>query len=368
MKKKVLYLTRHAIINYGSVLQAYATQRAIEKTGNEAVCIDYFRADEKPKKLVNTRLKNSKWNKNVLTRIVYLVTQTPVYKFAGKRFERYRKIVKITPKQYNSGEDLEKNTPKADVYLTGSDQVWNTVTCGEIDYVYFLNFLKNGEKKVAYGASFGGATVREKDRNKIEALLSEYDKVAIRENSGVEIAKKMGIDAMQVLDPTLLLNKEEWNEIIAEKITDEKYVLVYQIHPNKKFVRYAKEFAKSKGLRLIRISPFFHHIVRTGKFVYCPDLGEFLRYINDAEYFLTDSFHGTAFAIGLNTEFVDALPSEYSERLSSILQLIGYENRILKDYDDFSIADEKIDYEKVNRIIEIERKKSFEFLKNMIGD
>ena len=86
------------------------------------------------------------------------------------------------------------------------------------------------------------------------------------------------------------------------------------------------------------------------------------------QYFLTDSFHGTAFSIGLNTQFADVLPKSYSERISSILELIGYENRILKSYDDFKIAEEKIDFNRVNEIISTERKKSFDILKDMIGD
>ena len=91
-------------------------------------------------------------------------------------------------------------------------------------------------------------------------------------------------------------------------------------------------------------------------------------YIKNAEYFLTDSFHGTAFSIGLNTQFVDVLPKSYSERISSILQLIGYENRILKSYCDFDIANEKIDFNIVNEKILEERAKSFAILKSMIGD
>ena len=366
--KKVLYITRHAVSNYGSVLQAYATQRGIEATGNEAECINYYRADEKPKRLVNTRLLTSKWNKNRLTRLVFLITQKPVYRYADMKFKKYRSILKMTEKEYNAQEDLAENCPEADIYLTGSDQVWNTVTCGEIDPVYFMSFLKDSQRRVAYSASFGGSQVAESDREKITDYLKKYDKITIRENSGVKIAQDLGVEAVQVLDPTFLLTKKQWQDIIPIKKKEKPFVLVYQLHPNKEFVKYAKAFAKSKGLRLVRISHCFHHIVRGGKFVCCPSPGDFLRYIKDAEYFLTDSFHGTAFAIGLNTQFVNVLPKSYSERITSILQLIGYENRILQSYDDFSVADEKIDYKKVNEKVEKERKKSFEILKKMIGD
>ena len=149
-KKTVAYLTRHAVSNYGSVLQAYATQTALEKLGANAVCIDYYRTDEKTENLVDTRLKSvsAKWNKNALTRLVFKATQNPVYKFADKRFAEYRKIVKVTDKEYNSEQELAADIPQADIYMTGSDQVWNTVVCGEIDPVYFLSFLPDSARRL----------------------------------------------------------------------------------------------------------------------------------------------------------------------------------------------------------------------------
>lgn len=367
-KKTVAYFTRHTVYNYGSVLQAYATQEAIKKLGYEPICVNYYRSDEKPKQLVSTLLKCSSWNKNPITRLVYMLTQKPVYSYSGKRFEKYKSLVKLSEHEYNNESELIENPPKADIYMTGSDQVWNTITCDKIDPVYFLSFLKGNEKRVAYAASFGGNKVKDEDKAKISALLKKYDKITIRENSGVKIAQNLGVDAVQVLDPTLLLSKEEWEKIIPQRQCNEKYVLVYQLHPNKSFDKYAKAFAKSKGLKLYRVSNCFHHIVRSGRFISCPPLGEFLYRIKNAEYFLTDSFHGTAFAIGLNTQFVNVLPKSYSERISSVLELIGCENRILKDYNDFSITDTPINFDEVNNKISVQRKKSYDILSEMLGD
>lgn len=367
-QKTVAYLTRHTVSNYGSVLQAYATQTALEKLGCDPVCINYYRSDEKPKELVHTLLQCSKWNKNALTRLVYMLTQKPVYSYAGKKFEQYRKIVRVTKDEYNSEQDLILNCPEADIYMTGSDQVWNTITLNKIDPVYFMSFLKDGQKRIAYAASFGSSCVKDEDKPVMSKLLKKYDFISVRENSGIKIAEELGVNASQVLDPTLLLTKEEWEKIIPKRECAEKYVLVYQLHPNKRFDKYAKEFAKKKGLKLYRISHCFHHIVRSGKFICCPKIEDFLWYIKNAEYFLTDSFHGTAFAIGLNTQFVDVLPKNYSERISSVLSLIGYENRILKSYDDFSLADKEINFESVNQKINSQRLKSYEILKNMLGE
>ena len=366
---KVAYITRHTPSNYGSVLQAYATQRAIEGLGHEAVCINYIRTDELPENRTKTLLSVSRWNKNAATRLLYSVTQKPVFDAAGKRFDRYRKnMLTLTDECWNTPEELAQNLPKADVYMTGSDQVWNTVGTGVIDPAYFLSFVPDGKKKVAYAGCFGTKTVRDEDRDNIIKWLKRYDHITIREKSGVELAQSLGVCAEQVLDPTFLMSPKDWLGILPKKEKTESYVLVYQLHPNKEFQAYAKEFARRKKMRLIRVHPYFHHIFKPGKFVFCPPVEEFLWYIKNADYFLTDSFHGTSFAIGLNTQFVDVLPNVYSERNRSILATAGLENRILMSCDDFKIADKPIDFTAVNRKINAERTRSAEILRKIIEE
>lgn len=368
-KKKVVFLTRHTVSNYGSVLQTYATQTALETLGYNAECVNYWRTDELPKNQAKTHLKISRWNKNALTKLLYYVTQKPVFDVAMKKFCKYREgLLKLSDKEYNTVEELANDLPKADVYMTGSDQVWNTISGDDVDPAYFLSFVPDDKKKIAYAGSFGGKTVHDKDVENITKWLKRYDHISIREISGIKIAKDMGVEATQVLDPTFLMKPEDWMKIIPKHEKKEKYVLVYQLHPNQKFQSYAKEFAKKKNMKLIRVNPYFHHIVKPGKFVFCPPIEEFLWYIKNADYFLTDSFHGTAFAIGLNTQFVDILPNKFSERNRSILELTGLENRILDSYQDFAVADTPINFESVNKIINEERQKSLEVLKSMIED
>ena len=106
--------------------------------------------------------------------------------------------------------------------------------------------------------------------------LVQYDKIAVREDKAVEILDDMGIESEQVLDPTLLIDKNEWSKYITKNVVKEEYVLVYQIHNDQKLNAYAKMFAKKSGLKLVRVSPIFHQFKRGGKFVYLPDIGEFL--------------------------------------------------------------------------------------------
>ena len=183
----------------------------------------------------------------------------------------------------------------------------------------------------------------------------------------VEIVKNLGFSNSElVLDPTLLLKKEQWENLIHKSTEKEKYVLVYQLHDNKQFDKYAKRFAKSKNLKLIRVSPSFHNFFKSGKLKWLPTPTEFLTYFYNAEYILTDSFHATVFSLIFNKKFIDILPGETSTRIINMLELAGIKNRILKDYNDFKSIDEPIDYKIVNDRLDKKREESLKLFKDAI--
>ncbi|MBU3853741.1 MAG: polysaccharide pyruvyl transferase family protein, partial [Candidatus Paraprevotella stercoravium] len=252
--------------------------------------------------------------------------------------------------------------------MTGSDQVWGPTLNGQYDEAYFLSFV-TGKPRTAYAASFGRTDFTPQILAEYKKLLSTYSGIAVRENSAVDLLTQMGIPcAGQVLDPTLLLTGEEWSKRIKRNI-EGKYVLVYQLHNNPVLTDYALRFARHTGLPLYRISPTFHQIRRGGKFVYLPDLDEFLSYIKNCTYFLTDSFHGTAFALNFNKQFIEILPNNKTgSRNQSILQLTGLTDRILTDFSDFSMADKVIEYTLVNNILAKERQKSIAILKSLLSN
>ena len=146
-----------------------------------------------------------------------------------------------------------------------------------------------------------------------------------------------------------------------------KYVLVYQLHNNPALSKYAVRFAEHVGLPLYRVSPTFHQIRRGGKFIYLPDLPDFLSYIKNSTYFITDSFHGTAFALNFNRQFIEILPNNKTgNRNQSILQLTRLQDRIVTDDADCSISERTIDYERVNDILRKERIRSLGILKQLL--
>lgn len=364
---KIDVITRHAITNYGSLLQAIATQAIIEELGHKCEIIDYVRIDESYREHEKTLLKNKKkWNKNPFIRIAYLALRQPESILAGRKFEKQRiKYLKLS-RRYSSREALRNNPPQADVYMTGSDQVWGPTEDGSYDDSYCLSFVKCG-KKISYAASFGRTDMTPEIQKYFKKHLSTYNHISVREDSAVKMLQDFGIDSEQVLDPTLLYGEEFWNKYTTD-VTSKKYILVYQLHNDKKLGKYAAKVAKERGVELIRISSSFHQIGRPGKFVWCPSISEFLGYVKNAELMITDSFHGTAFAINFNTPFVEVLPNNKTgTRNMSILALTSLEDRIFSDYN-VDVANKLIDFSCANQILDKKRVESREILKKMIEE
>lgn len=358
-------ITRHAPSNYGSLLQAIATITILERLGHTCEIIDYIRDDEHGLKAVTTNLNFKQgWNGNPLKILAYIALRYPEEKVAELKFSWMRKKYLKLTQRCRTHEDLKHLD--ADVFMTGSDQVWGPTLNGMYDGAYFLSFV-TGKPKTAYAASFGRTDFTPKILVEYKKLLSTYSGIAVRENSAVELLSQLGIlCAGQVLDPTLLLTGGEWGKWIKKNIQG-KYMLVYQLHNNPILSDYALKFARHTGLPLYRISPTYHQIRRGGKFIYLPDLDEFLSYIKNCTYFITDSFHGTAFALNFNKQFIEILPNNKTgSRNQSLLQMTGLQDRIVMDYTDYSICNRMIDYDKVNAILENERVKSLEILKRIL--
>lgn len=359
-------ITRHTPNNYGSLLQSIATIRAIESLGHRCEIIDYWKRDEMGLQGILTSLQGKySWRNNLLKRITYVALRYPGEMMATGRFNKMRaRYLKLTDRYYST-EELR--TLQADVFMTGSDQVWGSMPDGKFDENYFLTFVKEGIRKVSYAGSFGRTEFSDSIIATYKQMLSNYDALTVRESSAVQLLKDWGITCEgQVLDPTLLLGPKQWSEYIETEIKGD-YILIYEIHNNPQLDDYAKRFAAYMSLPLVRVSPTLHQATRGGRMVFCPEMGTFLSYIKNARYMLTDSFHGTAFAINFNTQFFEVLPNNKTgARNQSILQLMRLQDRIVTDFYDFSLAGQKIDFGKVNKILEEEREKSMEKLSKLL--
>lgn len=368
----VKVITRHSPSNYGSLLQSIATVKTIEGLGHDCSIIDYQRPDERGLKGVLTQVNCKAGFGNPLKKLAYIAIRYPIEKFALVRFDRMRKKYLKMTSRCSSHVDLKKIS--ADAFITGSDQVWGPMMNGVYDSAYFLQFVGKNSRKLAYAASFGKTKFDESTVVAYKKMLSEYDKIAVREKSAVSLLEEWGLNNClgQVLDPTLLLDMSQWTNLLIkkndfDKYKDLKYILVYQIHNDPKLSGYAKRLAKHTGMELLRVNPMLHQALRGGKFICSPDLSEFLSLVANASCIVTDSFHGTCFSINFGKQFIEILPNNATgTRNQSILELTGLSDRILCDFNDYSLVDKVIDYSKVNELLEVERRKSLEVIRSMI--
>lgn len=370
---KISFITRHNIINYGSILQAIALQEMIEKYGHEAEVIDYIRTDEDYRNIAKVLAnRNSKWGRNPLLKFCFVVGKTLEFKIAEKNFEKIRGRYLKMSERYSTLTELKENPPEADVYMTGSDQVWGGIGQDRYDAAFFLDFGDLKKRRVSYAASFGRTDMSEELIEIYSDLLKNFSVISVREESAKEILINQGYsDTLQVLDPTLLITAKEWDDIVNRedssfRMPNIPYILVYQRRPNKEIDRYVEKLSKHAGYPVYRITADFHQRIRGGKMIFLPNMHEFIDWLKNATFIVTDSFHGTAFAINYNIDFVDILPSGTATRNLSMLKLVGLSNRVVKEKNDFSFIENKIDFTVVNQILDNERQRSKQILKEMI--
>lgn len=367
-KRKITVITLQNIRNYGSALQAFATQAIFTKLGLESDFINYLRED-----ISSPTNRVERWTEGMSTakKWAYALMLYPTFWLQNYRFRKFiKQYLKVIPQPCTRVEDFEELKLNSDIYCTGSDQTWNSGWNNGLLPPLFLSFVPDGIKKIAYSASFGKAKLDEWEKEETKRLLQRYSAISVRESTGVSIIDDLGIgNAVHVLDPTLQLDKTFWGKYAGTGKSEEKYVLVYQLNTNSQFDRYAKEYARRKGLKLVRLCTRIDQCSKCGKAVIVPDVFDFVSLIYHADTVITDSFHATAFSINMNTDVISIYPNEFGGRLESILKLVGLENRHLTSYDDFSFVDaEKIDFVPVNAILEREREIGWNFLRNAIAD
>lgn len=372
---KINIITRHNIINYGSVLQSYALQHVLEIMGHQVEIIDYVRKDEEYKNIALVLAKNKdNRSKNVLKKAAFIIGKSIEFMLCGARFRKYAcRYLHLTATRYSSLTELKKENWQCDALMTGSDQVWGGIGNDYFDPAYYLDFGSVRIPKFSYAASFGRTDLDTDVYDRIPQYLKQYKRLTAREDSAVDILHKLGFpQAEQVLDPTLLLTPSEWDKVVSREplkkdYTKEKYILVYQRRPNKTIDNYASQLGKVSGLKVYRISSDLHQIFRPGDLVFLPNFHDFIECIKHSSLLVTDSFHGTAFAINYNVPFVDILPKGTATRNLSILQLCNLKDRVVSDLNDFSYIDKTIDFSFANDVLSRERKRSIDILHKMLN-
>lgn len=357
--KKIAVITMHAVKNYGSVLQTYATQRLFEMHDLQPIIIDYRRPwDTGFSYYFDVKGKGFK---DILKQFIYFPSKIKQRKIFGSFLKKY---ISLTKYEYRSLEDFYQHPIDADVFCTGSDQVWNSGWNRGMKNEFFLTFVPEGKKKVSFAASIGKDSIDEEEKKKIAEYLNSYNAISVRERSSVELLNQIGFsDVELILDPTLQLPQREWRNLVGtdNRIAND-YVLLIQLNRNKEFDRFAVRFAREHGKRLLRLCLRVDQAILPGRAIIIPDVIDYLRYIADADYVLTDSFHAVSFCLGFEKNFYCVLPDLYSSRIKSILTDLGLMNRIVEG---FTLSDQQVDdinYKNVNALINDLRNNSLKYL------
>lgn len=351
-EKKIGIITIHRIYNYGSVLQAYALQEVISKLGFGVEIIDYLYPNSSHQNLVMDESLNTYKEdfKGKLCRLFFKAA------FALQLFRQHKNIqnfiklyLKLTPMQYRTPEELEKNISTYDVYVTGSDQIWNPRYTGG-DASFFFGFMKS-VKKVSYSSSFGISNIPKQYRSKYSGYLRDFSSISVREKSGISIVRNLiNREAKLVLDPTLLLDVSTWNKIAAFPKNKGKYILCYFLNYTFNAFPYADDLAEfvseETKLPLVHVArPPQKLMNRHSSFIVSASPEEFLGLVSNAELVLTTSFHGTAFAINYNKPVYAIVQNQTSidSRLVDLMQSVGLSSRILYMGNSFPHKDEFFD-------------------------
>ena len=366
--KKVAILTEHRARNHGSCLQAYALQQALIKLGYDPEIIDY-----RPQAIEDTfgvfiKSLLRDCGKNPIKIAMFFANAlifSPLRICREFKFYRYRKNkFRLSAKHYSKIDESAAKNLQYEAYICGSDQIWNPRITKGMDPVYFAAPFDASARKLSYAASIGLAELPEKDAADFVRLLTPLDTVTVREPSAVGLINSLCDKPVEVvLDPTLLLEPKQWKDFISERsASNKKYILVYSLMVDDSMISYANDLGKKTGLPVM----FFDLRRRYGKHSmskYTADPVDFLRYVHDAEYVVTNSFHGTVFSIIFEKQFICVPMQGTSSRMVDLLTHLGLDNRILSNT---AKIDAQIDYQSVHDILCADRTRSLDILKSAI--
>ena len=360
-------ITLSCAYNYGALLQTFGLYEFLSSLGHDVKIINYIpkRYDIESSENSDLWLRNSyKYNSSYIRRMIFKLIVFPSIVKSSIPFREFlRRNIKLT-REYKSAEELILDYPQGDLFITGSDQVWNSDFLWKeekvkepIDSPYYLSFVHDSDAKIAYASSFGKSELSNEEKEYVKKYLKRYNAISVREESGKKILKNINIDSEIVADPTILCDKNSWRKIAGKRTHSKKYLLAFGINPDDRFLNLVKKIASHLNLPSLFLvtSNLFkakHPLLDS---VILPDVGEWLSLFRDSEFVITDSFHGTVFSTIYNKKFISIVSrdkSRFSGRITDYLSRIGLEDRCVNlkcNYKEIeNIIMQDIDYEIVN--------------------
>lgn len=350
-------ITTWADYNYGASLQAYALLAFLRSRGHEAELICYLPPYQRRMYDYWWVNPESRASRHWLTRWLYRVAKFLQRMTTLKRKRAFDAFnfgtLPLTGTRYRCYSELRQAPPQADLYIVGSDQVWNVLYEAGRDPAFFLEFVREG-RKASYAASFSYLDLDEACRQRIARSLESFEGVAVREFHGVELLRSMGVESTWVLDPVFLLPVAEWKRFVDEHTVsseswNEPYLLVYDFEGNGQLETFVLKYARERGLRLYAITDK-RPLRYVDKNFRHAGPADFVRLIMGCAAFVSNSFHGTAFAIMFHKPvFVFGRHRhKVNSRMESLLAAFGLQDCLLQSEEEMECALHKVfDWEKV---------------------
>lgn len=355
---KIKTITCHNVYNYGASLQAYALQKYLEDLGNDVEIID-FRPwfHRKRYNLFYIDYNSSMYRiVRIFPFLKYLLApiknRSSLKTYGRKKsFDEFTdKELKITTTCYHTSEELKKNPPAADLYIAGSDQIWNTDTYNGKEDAYYLDFGTSDINRASYAASFAITSLPDSLKSYVRNRLLKFRNISVREKSGLKILKDLGInEGVHVLDPVFLLTSKQWKILSEQSVNTNniygKYILLYDFIGDKKIEEFTRMYAESMRIPIVSLNDYNERKYANINLSNCGPY-DFLNLILNSDVIITNSFHATAFSIIFNKNFYSfpLITQRSSARMYDMLEML----QVLDRFDCNSIQSNNINYDRVN--------------------
>lgn len=367
--------------NYGQILQVWALQQVLLKMGHNPFLIRYLFEENPYRKKKKSILKNIIKCLFIYPKIKEL-RNTHKLSYLNKRnqerkFDIFRnENILLGDKVYSSIEELRAFPPKADAYITGSDQVWSQLLNNEENKTFFLDFGDVKIRRISYAPSFSINNYPIELKDELKKQLSHFNNISVREKQGQEICNNIGFHAVHVLDPTILLSNAEYDKLIKTEIfNDDIYVYSLNIKsPEELRWNEIQKYASDEKLTVKVTTSSGHYkgfeILPNANYIY-PTISEWISRIKHAKLVITTSFHGTVFAIQMHTPFIFVpLSGEKSAGNSRVIELLNELNlqyRVLGKSSKYKdIIKTYIDWKRIDELLLCIKQSSIAFLENSL--
>ncbi len=343
---KIGILTYHRAENYGALLQAYALMTFLRAKGHDVSFVDYWPKYHSDyfRLFPFHNMNHQSFLKRIKNYIKLIVWLIPRFKRKKKLCAFMYKHLQLSHKPLYTKET--DRTQHYDIVVYGSDQIWRKQNLGGVgfDKWYFGSDNVWADRKIVYAGSMGTIDTTAEEDKSIKRLMNNFDEITVREKDLQLYFQNLGIPSKQVLDPVFLLSKDEWEKLIKNNITQpSKYILFYNLLNTKESEDFAEALSKDKGLPIKEINKAMSLSHFGKRYFSTSSVEDFLQLINDAEYVVSNSFHGVAMSIILQKQFFAVGMSNRSNRVRSLLDSLGISNRYVEGKNN-SIFDENIDY------------------------